>query len=270
ERNVPPPLDIMTQFVTSMDAGSMCSELAEDCIFNFFGRHVRGVTSIMRYVRSQLLGMFHHHEFHNAQIVSLPHELLLQERFGRSFDAVRRRIYEQKEREPATTLHLRAESDDEEVPRTYSVGLATPPRPSSHSMSELTFIEACGILKSVSNSRFPGILDLDEVVPLHLTLGYRPTPFVLENRRTIEICLVVYEKYPLKLNRSTLEPLPRAEEIIGIGRQRNNSFACDNPQTDDEGEEVPQAKSRNVRRILFANGSGEEQDEEETGVEEEE
>lgn len=256
----------MIQFVTSVDTGSVRSELAEDCIFSFFGRHVRGVNAIMGYVRTQLLGRFQHERFDRAQIVSQGHELILKERFGRSFDVVRRRIYEQKERERATTLHLRAESDDdEEVPSRYPVQLVTPPRASSHSMDQLTFVEACGVLESLRDSNFSGGLDLGDLVPMHLTLGYRLTPLVLGSLPAVEICLAIYEKYPLKLNRSTLVPPPTVEEIFGIGRLRNTTLAPANPQTDDEGEEVPQAKTLSVRRILFADGADEEGDEESDG-----
>lgn len=268
-RNIPTPHDIVIQFVTSVDTGSIRSELAEDCIFSFFGRHVRGVNAIMGYVRTQLLGRFQHERFDRAQIVSQSHELILKERFGRSFDVVRRRIYEQKERERATTLHLRAESDDEEVPSRYPVQLVTPPRASSHSMDQLTFVEACGVLESLRDSNFSGGLDLGDLVPMHLTLGYRLTPVVLGNLRAIEICLAIYEKYPLKLNRSTLVPPPTVEEIFGIGRLRNTTLAPANPQTDDEGEEVPQARSLSVRRILFADGADEDGDEDTDGSVEE-
>ncbi|XP_017087407.2 cell cycle negative regulator roughex [Drosophila bipectinata] len=267
EGEIPSPHDILTEFVTSMDSGAMRSELADDCIFQFFGRHVRGATSIMGYVRSQLLGIFHHERFVNTQIVSQAHELILKETFGRSFDAVRRRIYEQKEQDRATTLHLRAESDDEEVPSSnpINVQLVTPPRASSVSMDQLTFIEACGVLKRLEKGTFSGGIIRGDRVPLHLTLGYRLTPFVFQNRRIIEICLAVYEKYPLKLNRSTLEPMPGVEEIFGVRRQRSNSFTSATSETDDEDEVVPQARvpqGLSACRILFAKGSDKETDEE--------
>ncbi|KAH8409112.1 hypothetical protein KR009_007621, partial [Drosophila setifemur] len=249
----PSPRDIILEFVAALDNGSVRSELADDCILNFFGRHVRGVSAVMGYVRSQLLGRFQHERFDEAQVVSEANELLLRERFARSFDQVRRRLLEQKEAERSTTMHLRAESDDEELPSRYPVQLVTPPRPSSHPMDQLLFVEACGVLESLRDGNFFGGLDLGDSLQVHLTLGYRHIPLPIS--RGVEVCLAVYERYPLTMSRSTLVPPPTIEQLRA--QRGRGSNARRNPQTDDEETEEVIPPRRGVRRTLFAAGAGE-------------
>lgn len=62
---------------------------------------------------------YKHEGFEEAAQIEWGDELLLKARFGRSFDSERRRIYEEKER-TGTTLHVRPESDDEEVNEKFS------------------------------------------------------------------------------------------------------------------------------------------------------
>ncbi|KAH8295964.1 hypothetical protein KR018_007258, partial [Drosophila ironensis] len=255
--DVPNPRELVRSFVSAVDCGMVRAELGEDCIFSFFGRQVRGVAATVGYVRSQLLGRFHHVRFNEAQVVSQANELILRERFSRYFDLVRRRICEQKERERASTLHLRAESDDEELLGRCPEQLVTPPRAASQDMELLSYVEGRGVLESQQDSHYHGGLDLGDTVHVHLTLGYRRIPGLPPRRPVTEICLMVYEKLPLKLNRSTL-PQSSSSRGIRSGVRMRSSSVRGNDHTDDESDEpapAPSPARRGVRRTLFANAA---------------
>ncbi|KAI8034046.1 cell cycle negative regulator roughex [Drosophila gunungcola] len=261
------PLEVIHEFIAGVDNGTLRSDLAEDCLLNFCSRSVPGGPAATGFLRSQLTHRYRHDRF-DVAAPSLPDfELSLFERFGRSFDRMRRRLYDQRERVRApttttsttsTTLHLRPESgdDDDELPgeRTLPV---TPPRPSSHGLSTLKFLEAIGLLNSCSpNYSRDGGVDLGEFCTVHLVLGYRHVQMPARHVRDIEICLVVYECYPVDILSPTARPPLR---------QRANG-RC-NPTTDDEAEGAPpppaptRRRMRGVRRTLF----GEERREEDVG-----
>ncbi|XP_016976736.1 cell cycle negative regulator roughex [Drosophila rhopaloa] len=257
ERQEGTPLEVIHEFVAGVDNGTVRRDLAEDCILSFCSRNVRGDSAITGFLRTQVTNRYMHERFDEAAAPSIATEIILRERFGRSFDRARRRLYEQKERERSTTMHLRPESDDDEVvERMFPVLLVTPPRASSYALHTLKYVEAIGLLKSRShNTHSDGGLDLGESCTVHLTLGYRRTQLPGRNVRSIEICLVVYDRGPTSLNRSSLLPqpsrIPARQRVIG---------RC-NPTTDDEAEEAPPPTTRRgVRRTLFTEENTEEEE----------
>ncbi|XP_017009007.2 cell cycle negative regulator roughex [Drosophila takahashii] len=255
EQHAGTPLEVVHEFVKGVDDGTVRRDLAEDCILNFYSRNVRGVRAITGFLRSQLTNRYQHAGFDEAAAPSIGDELLLQERFGRAFDRERRRIYEQKEHEWTTTLHLRPESDDEEVIEQHPIAQITPPRPSSYALHSLKYVEAIGQLKRRGVLSYGG-LDLGESCTVHLTLGYRTTQLPGSQVRGIEICLAVYDRGLTSLKRSTLAAPPSARSLPRRGNGR-----C-NPSTDDEGEDLPSPPSsrRGVRRTLFTEENAEEEE----------
>ncbi|KAH8368428.1 hypothetical protein KR084_011434, partial [Drosophila pseudotakahashii] len=252
------PLEVVHEFVKGVDDGTVRRDLAEDCILNFYSRNVRGIRAITAFLRSQLTNRYQHEGFDEAAPPSIGDELLLHERFGRAFDRERRRIYEQKEREKTTTLHLRPDSDDEDVTEQHPVAQITPPRPSSYALNSLIYVEAIGQLNSRGELGYGGI-ELGESCAVHLTLGYRTTQLPGSRVRGIEICLAVYDRGLTSLKRSTLVAPPSARSIPRRGNAR-----C-NPSTDDECDDTisPPTSRRGVRRTLFTEESAEEEKEEE-------
>ncbi|XP_016931678.2 cell cycle negative regulator roughex [Drosophila suzukii] len=251
------PLEVVHEFIRGVDDGTIRRDLAEDCILNFYSRNVRGAKDITGFMRTQVTRRYKHEAFDEAACPSVGDEVLLQERFSRSFDRERRRIYEQKERDKTTTnLHLRAESDDESGPPEFPMFLITPPRPSSYPMDSLKYVEAVGRLRKRDNGY--GGMDLGESSAVHLTLGYRSTQLPGSRMRGIEICLAVYDRgLRGSLNRSTLEAPPTAISIQRRGNARHN------PSTDDEADDAlpPPTSRRWVRRTLFTEENAEEEDE---------
>ncbi|XP_017064098.1 cell cycle negative regulator roughex [Drosophila eugracilis] len=245
------PLAVLHGFIKAVDDGTIRSELAEDCILNFYSRNVRGPKAITGFLRTQVTNRYQHEGFAEAAPPTIGTEILLAERFGRSFDRERRRIYEAKEQEKSTTLHLRPESDDEEVSEEFPISYITPPRASSYPMNTLKFVESIGLLKSLGGPLFGGI-DLGESCMVHLTLGYRSTNPAGRQMPAIEICLAVYDRGLTSLNRSTLV----ASQPTSFLRRGGDRF---NPTTDDEGDEtsLPPLSRRGVRRTLFTEENAE-------------
>ncbi|EDV45972.1 cell cycle negative regulator roughex [Drosophila erecta] len=242
------PLEVIHEFIKGVDDGTLRRDLAEDCILSYYSRNVRGAKAITGFLRTQVTRRYRHENFEEAARLAKGDEILLQARFGRSFDAERRRIYEEKALEGATTMHLHAESDDEEVNEEFSTSLITPPRPSSYNLNSLKYVEACGLLNRRDEYVYGG-LDMGESCAVHLTLGYRSTRLPSGQVSGFEICLVVYDRGLTSLKRSTLnEP----KSAICYPRRPNARY---NPSTDDEGdaeEDLPPATSRRgVRRTLF-------------------
>ncbi|EDX02449.1 cell cycle negative regulator roughex [Drosophila yakuba] len=240
------PLEVIHEFIKGVDDGTIRRDLAEDCILSYYSRNVRGAKAITGFLRAQLTTRYKHDNFEEAERVAKGDELLLQARFGRSFDAARRRIYEEKERDSATTLHLHAESDDEGANEEFSTSLITPPRPSSYNLKSLKYVESCGLLNRRDEHVYGG-LDLGETCAVHLTLGYRRTQLPGGQVSGFEICLAVYDRGLTNLNRSTLAPpqfgisLPR--------RSRCNETTDD--EADAEEDSQPPTSRRGVRRTLF-------------------
>ncbi|XP_016968335.1 cell cycle negative regulator roughex [Drosophila biarmipes] len=250
------PLAVVHEFIRGVDDGSVRRDLAEDCILNFYSRNVRGAKEISGFLRTQVTRRYKHEAFDEAACPSVGDEVLLQERFGRAFDRERRRIYEQKERDrTTTTLHLRAESDDESASQAFPMSLITPPRPSSYPMDSLKYVEAVGRLRKRENCY--GGMDLGDCSAVHLTLGYRATQLPGSRVRGIEICLAVYDRgLRGSLNRSSLEAPPTAISIQRRGNARHN------PSTDDEADDAlsPPTTRRGVRRTLFTEENAEEEE----------
>ncbi|XP_037724743.1 cell cycle negative regulator roughex [Drosophila subpulchrella] len=251
------PLEVVHEFIRGVEDGTVRRDLAEDCILNFYSRNVRGAKDISGFLRTQVTRRYKHEGFDEAACPSIGDEVLLQERFGRSFDRERRRIYEQKERDKTTTnLHLRAESDEESGPHAFRMSLITPPRPSSYPMDSLKYVEAVGRLRKRDNCY--GGMELGESSAVHLTLGYRMTQLASSRVRGIEICLAVYDRgLRGSLNRSTLEAPPTAISIQRRGNARHN------PSTDDEADDAlsPPTSRRGVRRTLFTEENAEDEEE---------
>ncbi|EDW75374.1 uncharacterized protein Dwil_GK19724 [Drosophila willistoni] len=232
------PSSIIQRFIQSVNDGTVRTELAEDCILNFFGRHITGIDSVTGYMRTQLMDRFRHAGFSEAQPCDPADEVILRERFARTFDRTRRRLHQQKERVRATTLHLLAESDDDEEVGRGSTQvpshLVTPPRPSTHNTELLTYIQAKGMLDPIHDSDDGGI-DLGDSRQVQLTLGYR-------REHSDEIYLALYEKFRQLRQKSTLAPpTPRA-----IQWRRHGA---------DTEEQATIPEPRSVRRTLFASGS---------------
>nr|AAL29208.1 RUX [Drosophila teissieri] len=251
------PLEVIHEFVKGVGDGTVRRDLAEDCILSYYSRNVRGAKAITGFLRTQLTTRYKHERFEEAARVAKGDELLLQARFGRSFDAARRRIYEEKERVGATTLHLHAESDDEGMHEEFSTSLITPPRPSSYNLNALKYVESCGLLNRRDEHVYGG-LDLGESCAVHLTLGYRRTQLPGGQVSGFEICLAVYDRGLTTLNRSTLTAPP-----FGISFPRRANARC-NPSTDDEADaeedSPPPTSRRGVRRTLFTEENTQEEE----------
>ncbi|XP_022227398.2 cell cycle negative regulator roughex [Drosophila obscura] len=248
----PSPSEIVQNFIVGVDTGLVRADLADDCILSLFGRHIRGVVGVTGFIRTQIFNRFKHIGFEEARPCTLSKEVVIKERFGRSFDRVRRRIHEQKERDRANADGGRrpavgeVEEDVDVLPRS-SPHLVTPPRPARHVMDMLQYIEARGVMEDVEGNRNDGGIQLGDSQHVLLTLGYRQTPTASLSLRDIEICLAVYEDY---------RTFPRQ-------RPRGSAAITSNPLSDDEAEE-PAASSqlrsnlRSVRRTLFARAESEE------------
>ncbi|XP_068158880.1 cell cycle negative regulator roughex [Drosophila tropicalis] len=242
------PSSIIQRFIQSANDGNVRTELAEDCQLNFFGRHISGIDSVTGYMRTQLMGRYKHASFREAQPCDPADEVILKERFARIFDRTRRRLHQQKERVRATTLHLLADSDDEEVVGRGSTlvpsHLVTPPRPSMHNMELLTYIQAKGMLESIHGSDDGGV-DLGDSRQVLLTLAYR-------REHSDEIYLALYEKFRQLRQKSTrAPPTPRAIQL----RRHWTDTEEQEPTTTTI---MPQP--RGVRRLLFVSGSDDLQD----------
>ncbi|XP_023178605.1 cell cycle negative regulator roughex [Drosophila hydei] len=231
------PSQLLRRFLQCMDDGQIRRELSDDCILSLLGRNVKGIGSVTSYLRTQIIGRFNHMDFLNAQRCTESEELLLKERFARSFQVLRSRLKEPKIL--PTSVHLRAESDEEEEQAaiaTCTNQLITPPRASTpaNSTELMDFITASGSLQA-SHKQNDGGIELGENCRVSLTLGYRCNSLVCINESSIDICLIVYEK--LK---------PRTPGMQRHWRIRSPR----NVLTDDESE-VPAPRS--VRRTLFSN-----------------
>lgn len=194
----PEPLQVVLDFVSAVDSGTVRLALADDCLISFLGCECRGIFAAATYLRD-VATRIRHAGFKEAAEVRPGPEVIIKERFRRFFDRRRRRLYEQKERQRATTMHLRLETDDEVLPGRLPHQLVTPPRPASFDMDQLKYVEANGELRLGGTN----IFDCDKV---HLTLGYRQAPLSHSQERRIEICLAVYERYHMPLKRAMLQP----------------------------------------------------------------
>ncbi|SPP77759.1 cell cycle negative regulator roughex [Drosophila guanche] len=249
----PSPSEIVQNFIVGVDTGLVRADLADDCILSLFGRHIRGVVAVTGFIRTQIFNRFKHIGFEEARPCTPSKEVAIKERFGRSFDRVRRRIHEQKERERANAdVGVRRlavddmEEDVDALPRS-SPHLVTPPRPTRHVMDMLQYIEARGVMEDVEGNSNDGGIQLGDSQHVLLTLGYRHTQTASLSLRDIEICLAVYEDY---------RTFPRQ-------RARASAAITSNPLTDDEAEEpavsgLLRGHLRSVRRTLFARAESEE------------
>ncbi|KAH8289702.1 hypothetical protein KR054_009568, partial [Drosophila jambulina] len=252
------PLEVVQEFVAAANSGSIGRELSDDCVLNFFGRHSRGATVSAGYFRVFVSARYQHEGFEEATVVSPAKAEILRVRFMRCFSWARRRIIEeQKVRERATSLHLRAESDDEDeqLPNRCPALLLTPPRAASHDLNQVKFVEANGVLKSLRTDSSDDGFDFGNARPLHLTLGYRQLPLAFGNGRHIDICLALYEKHSVA---ASSVPFPR----------RGSAARC-NPPTDDEAEDDSHTR-RGARRTLFVELPKEDEEQEAPQAEEQE
>ncbi|KAH8376327.1 hypothetical protein KR200_010483, partial [Drosophila serrata] len=241
------PLEVVQEFVAAANRGSIVQELSDDCVLSYFGRHSRGATVSAGFFRMFISTRYQHEGFQEANFVSPAKADILKLRFMRCFSWVRRRMVEERKvsKQP-TSLHVRAESDDEDeqLPSRCRAQLVTPPRPGSPDLDEVKFVEANGVLQSLSTEFFDDGLEFGNTRTLQLTLGYRQLPLAFGNKRHIDICLVVYEKYSVP---TSSVHLPR----------RGSAARC-NPPTDDEGED-DSCTRRGARRTLFVEFPNEEE-----------
>ncbi|KAH8338066.1 hypothetical protein KR059_004808, partial [Drosophila kikkawai] len=244
------PLEVVQEFVAAANSGSIGRELADDCVISFFGRHSRGSAVSAGYFRVFISSRYQHEGFEKATFVSPAKVENLKLRFMRSFSWARRRMVEeqkvQKVQQRATSLHLRAESDDEDEqppPSRCTAELVTPPRPVSQGLDQVKFVAAKGVLKSLSADYSDNDLDFGHTRTIRLTLGYRQVPLAFGQGRHIDICLAVYEKYSSASSSSVAVP-------------RRGSAARCNPPTDDEAEDDSDHRN-GARRTLFAEADNE-------------
>lgn len=223
---------IMRQFVESVDDGNVCRELSEDCILNILGRCYRGFADVTGYMRTQIAGRYKHVNFENAGLCDSSQEVILNSRFGRSFELLRRRL-KAKRNKVVSMLARKAESDDDsDDVEKGSNQLATPPRSNLQvqDVQSLQYIQSIGLLEAHHEDDDGGI-SFENPCKVKLTLGYRC------GESTTEICLVLYEK--LNIPATTGTP----------GRPRTRYLRPGYVHTDDEGEEPA---PRKVRRALFS------------------
>lgn len=72
--------------------GDLRRELTEDCILNMFARCVKGVAAVTGYMRTQITGRFKHLDFNDASLCNTSQEMMLNNRYERSFQVLRRRL----------------------------------------------------------------------------------------------------------------------------------------------------------------------------------
>ncbi|XP_001354846.3 cell cycle negative regulator roughex [Drosophila pseudoobscura] len=247
----PSASEIVQNFIVGVDTGLVRADLADDCMLSLFGRQIRGVVAVTGFIRTQIFNRFKHIGFEDARPCTPSKEVFIKEWFGPTFERVRRRMHEQKERERAISEGRRIAVGDsegeEEVQSRSSPHLATPPRPAIRpAMDMLQYVEARGVMEDVEGNRNDGGIQLYDTQHVLLTLGYRQTATASISLRDIEVCLAIYEDY---------RPFPRQ-------RQRGSVAISSNPLTDDEAEEPasshPLSHLRSVRRTLFARAESEE------------
>ncbi|KAL7743049.1 hypothetical protein ACLKA6_005795 [Drosophila palustris] len=226
------PSKLMRRFVECVDEGDVRRELAEDCILNIFARCVKGVAAVTGYMRTQITGRYKHLEFKNANVCDTTLQMTLSNRYGRSFEVLRRRLNAKRSPGVVPERNLRAESDDDADAGnvTNPKQLATPTKPaSSTTKASMQYIESIGVLEAAQQEDSDdGGMSIESPCKIKLTLGYRST--------TSDICLIIYEKLP-----TTNRARPQTGRCLP-GRHVH---------TDDEEGEEP-AAPRSVRRALFA------------------
>uniref|UniRef100_A0A6P4EUY7 Cell cycle negative regulator roughex-like isoform X1 n=2 Tax=Drosophila rhopaloa TaxID=1041015 RepID=A0A6P4EUY7_DRORH len=179
------PLSVIHGFVKAVENGSICKELAQECILYVFGHNIQGVSKATRYLSAEIKNVFEHEHFEEACFLREGLEIIMKERFARTFDIERRK-----------TSHLCMDRNVYNVPGDI---LVTPPRPANFDMDKLQFIEATGTLKRLRDSESGYTFGIGHSAAIHLTLGYR------HHGQGIEIYLAVYEKYyPISVNMSSL------------------------------------------------------------------
>ncbi|KAH8265785.1 hypothetical protein KR038_000419, partial [Drosophila bunnanda] len=243
------PLEVVEEFVAAANSGNIGRELSDDCVLSFFGRPRSGATKSASFFRLFISGVYQHEGFEEANFVSPTKAEMLKVRFMRCFSWARQRIVEERKvRKRASSLHLRAESDDEDeqLPSRCRAQLVTPQRPASNDLDKVKFVEANGVLKSLSTDHSETGLGFGNTRTVHLTLGYRQLPLAFGNKRHIDICLAVYEKHAVA---TSSVPVPR----------RGSAASC-NPPTDDEADD-DSCTRRGVRRALFVELASEEEPE---------
>ncbi|XP_017061552.1 cell cycle negative regulator roughex [Drosophila ficusphila] len=248
------PIEVIHEFVTGVDDGTIRRDLADDCVLSFYRRTVRGPAAVTGFLRTRVTNHYKHENFEEAAPPSLGQEIILRERFATVFERSRRRLYKQNEEEKSTALHLHPDSDDEEVPATHTVLLTTPPRPSSYALDTIKYVEAIGMLNRRERFVYGGV-DLGESSTVHLTLGYRRHRLSGSGVQYIEICLAVYDRGSISRNQHT-------QATTSIPFPRRDSARC-NTTTDDEAEEAgPLPTRRGVCRTLFTEENDTEEEQE--------
>jgi len=206
---------IMRQFVESVDDRNVRRELAEDCILDVFGSCAKGDDEVTVYMRARITDHYRHVNFENATLCDTSQEVVLNNRFARSFEVLRRRLKAKRNNVVASTLSLRAESDDENVDDDGkdSRQLTTPLSSYFQVQGSQTmkYIESIGMLEAHNVCEDPFIpFHSEDPFKVKLTLGYR------YDYPTTEICLIRYEKEPDsgRVRRALLAPIKSNEASL--------------------------------------------------------
>ncbi|XP_034481454.1 cell cycle negative regulator roughex [Drosophila innubila] len=241
------PTKMMRRFVECVDEGDMRRELSEGCILNIFARCVKGVAAVSGFMRTQLTGRYKHLDFKNANLCDASQELILNNRYERSFQVLRRRLNAKRSpglEDVAPGLHQRAESDDDAdsaAKVTDLKQLATPTKLSAESI-KLQYIESIGVLEAHEHSvDDDGGISFESPCKVKLTLGYHR----IGDSLMPDICLVIYEKFSSRTRARTWRSL----------RQVHTD---DEEAGEVEGErerESGEPATRSVRRALFSSGA---------------
>ncbi|KAH8253678.1 hypothetical protein KR032_006462 [Drosophila birchii] len=237
------PLKVVQTFLAAIKARPRPQELAKNYILCFFKR-----TYLPWMSGKNAPAHFQHEGFEGAAFVEATnaesHKRYLKYIWRRNNFIEEKRLRLLAE---APSLHLRAESDDEELPPASSP--AKPQKPKLD-LDNVTFVESFGMLRRMRRRQG----NLHKTIKTKLMLGYRLVPVAEgddSNGQSFEICLASYSVgYPVQHSRMVSEPVDIVYNSSDSNDSSDSSDSSDSFDSSDSSDasELPEIIPLSVAR----------------------